>query len=120
MKVYIDGKFYDEAKAKVSVFDHGLLYGDGVFEGIRAYQSMNGVKIFKAQEHFERLKESCALIGIPFQYKTSDLIQIAYQLLQVDTASGPICRYLQVLTCRRRRDDYDHPCVLHTGNAGRA
>ena len=37
MKVYIDGKFYDEDKAKISVFDHGLLYGDGIFEGIRAY-----------------------------------------------------------------------------------
>ena len=37
MKIYIDGKYYDERNAKVSVFDHGLLYGDGIFEGIRAY-----------------------------------------------------------------------------------
>ncbi len=51
MKVYIDGRYYDEASAKVSVFDHGLLYGDGVFEGIRAY---NG-RVFKLQEHIERL-----------------------------------------------------------------
>jgi branched-chain amino acid aminotransferase len=51
MKVYIDGKFYDKAKAKVSVFDHGLLYGDGVFEGIRAYHG----RVFKLQEHVDRL-----------------------------------------------------------------
>ena len=51
MKVYIVGKFYDKAKAKVSVFDHGLLYGDGVFEGIRAYHG----RVFKLQEHVDRL-----------------------------------------------------------------
>lgn len=50
-KIYIDGKFYSEADAKVSVFDHGLLYGDGVFEGIRFY---NG-RVFRLEEHLERL-----------------------------------------------------------------
>lgn len=58
MKVYIDGKFYDEQKAKVSVFDHGLLYGDGVFEGIRAY---NG-RVFKLKEHIDRLFYSAKAI----------------------------------------------------------
>ena len=51
MKIYIDGKFYDEKNAKISVFDHGLLYGDGIFEGIRAY---NG-RVFKLVEHIDRL-----------------------------------------------------------------
>jgi branched-chain amino acid aminotransferase len=51
MKIYIDGKFYDQKNAKISVFDHGLLYGDGIFEGIRAY---NG-RVFKLAEHIERL-----------------------------------------------------------------
>jgi len=51
MKVFIDGKYFDERSAKVSVFDHGLLYGDGVFEGIRAY---NG-RVFKLKEHIDRL-----------------------------------------------------------------
>jgi branched-chain amino acid aminotransferase len=53
-KVYINGKFYDKADAKVSVYDHGLLYGDGVFEGIRVYAG----KVFKLAEHIERLYES--------------------------------------------------------------
>jgi branched-chain amino acid aminotransferase len=58
MKVYIDGKYYSERDAKISVFDHGLLYGDGVFEGIRAY---NG-RVFKLQEHIERLYWSAQAI----------------------------------------------------------
>jgi branched-chain amino acid aminotransferase len=58
MQVYIDGNFYPESEAKVSVFDHGLLYGDGVFEGIRFY---NG-KVFRLEEHIGRLYKSAAAI----------------------------------------------------------
>lgn len=58
MKVYIDGKYYDEKNAKISVFDHGLLYGDGVFEGIRAY---NG-RVFRLEEHVDRLFYSAKAI----------------------------------------------------------
>ena len=58
MKIYIDGKYYDKADAKVSVFDHGLLYGDGIFEGIRIY---NG-KVFRLKEHIERFYESAKAI----------------------------------------------------------
>jgi branched-chain amino acid aminotransferase len=58
MKIFIDGKFYSERDAKISVFDHGLLYGDGVFEGIRAY---NG-RVFKLKEHVERLFYSAKAI----------------------------------------------------------
>jgi branched-chain amino acid aminotransferase len=58
MKIYIDGKLYDKEHAMVSVFDHGLLYGDGVFEGIRIY---NG-KIFRLKEHIDRLYASAKAI----------------------------------------------------------
>ncbi len=60
MKIYLNGKFVYKEEAKVSVFDHGLLYGDGVFEGIRAY---NG-KIFKLKEHIDRLYESARAIKL--------------------------------------------------------
>src|SRR5436189_6033247 len=50
-KIYIDGKFYSEADAKISVFDHGLLYGDGIFEGIRFYDG----RVFRLCEHLDRL-----------------------------------------------------------------
>ncbi len=59
-KVYINGKLYDKADAKISVYDHGLLYGDGVFEGIRIY---NG-KVFKLKEHVDRLFESARAIKL--------------------------------------------------------
>ena len=63
MKIYIDGKYYDRAEARISVFDHGLLYGDGVFEGLRIY----GGRIFKLKEHIERLYMSAKaiLLDIP-------------------------------------------------------
>ena len=58
--IYIDGVFYPKAEAKVSVFDHGFLYGDGVFEGIRAYHG----KVFKLDAHIKRLYESAKAIGL--------------------------------------------------------
>ncbi len=58
MKIYIDGEFYDKENAKISVFDHGLLYGDGVFEGIRFY---NG-RVFRLEEHIDRLFDSARAI----------------------------------------------------------
>ncbi len=66
MKVYIDGKFYEEQDAKVSVFDHGLLYGDGIFEGIRAY---NG-RVFRLKEHIDRLFYSAKalLLTVPISH----------------------------------------------------
>ncbi len=67
MKIYIDGKYFDERNAKISVFDHGLLYGDGVFEGIRAYHG----RVFRLQEHIERLFYSAKaiLLTIPLTHQ---------------------------------------------------
>jgi branched-chain amino acid aminotransferase len=66
MKIYLDGRFCDEKNARISVFDHGLLYGDGVFEGIRAY---NG-RVFKLKEHIDRLFYSAKaiLLDIPLSH----------------------------------------------------
>ena len=68
MLIYIDGEFFPKAEAKVSVFDHGLLYGDGVFEGIRSY---NG-RVFKLDEHLERLYDSAKsiMLEIPISIET--------------------------------------------------
>src|SRR5438045_7106764 len=67
MKVYIDGKYLEEQDAKISVFDHGLLYGDGIFEGIRAY---NG-RVFKLKEHIDRLFYSAKaiLLNVPLTHQ---------------------------------------------------
>jgi len=66
MKVFIDGKYHGEREAKISVFDHGLLYGDGIFEGIRAY---NG-RVFKLKEHLDRLycSAKALLLEIPMTH----------------------------------------------------
>jgi len=69
MKIYIDGQYYDEQNAKISVFDHGLLYGDGVFEGIRAY---NG-RVFKLKEHIDRLFYSAKAILLTIPMAAADL-----------------------------------------------
>lgn len=60
LKIYIAGKLYDQEDAKISVFDHGLLYGDGVFEGIRVY----GGKVFRLEQHLERLWNSAKAIWL--------------------------------------------------------
>jgi branched-chain amino acid aminotransferase len=69
LKVWIDGKFYDKEDAKISVYDHGLLYGDGVFEGIRVYKS----KIFECQAHLRRLSDSARAIRLTPPYAPEKL-----------------------------------------------
>jgi branched-chain amino acid aminotransferase len=68
-KIYIDGKFYPEANAKISVFDHGLLYGDGIFEGIRFY---NG-RVFRLEEHLRRLWDSARSICLQIPMSMRDM-----------------------------------------------
>jgi len=60
MKIYMNGKLVEKKDAKVSVFDHGYLYGDGVFEGIRAYNS----RVFLLEEHIDRLYDSAKAIDL--------------------------------------------------------
>jgi branched-chain amino acid aminotransferase len=69
MKIFIDGKYVDQADAKVSVFDHGVLYGDGIFEGIRAY---NG-RIFRLKDHLRRLDESARAILLKLPLPIADI-----------------------------------------------
>ena len=71
MKIYIDGKYYEKEEAKVSVFDHGLLYGDGVFEGIRSYNRL----VFKLREHIDRLFESAKSIMLEIPLTKEQLVK---------------------------------------------
>jgi len=70
MKIYLDGRFVDEQDAKVSVFDHGLLYGDGVFEGIRLYQG----RIFRLDAHIDRLFSCAKAIMLEIPMSKSELV----------------------------------------------
>ncbi|MGA2141710.1 MAG: branched-chain-amino-acid transaminase [Brevinematales bacterium] len=74
MKIYIDGKYFGKDEAKISVFDHGYLYGDGVFEGIRAYSG----KIFKLNEHITRLYKSAKAILLDLKMSPQDMEKAVY------------------------------------------
>jgi len=76
--IYIDGKYYPKSQAKISVFDHGLLYGDGVFEGIRAY---NGV-VFKLKEHVDRLYRSAHPMMLKIPLTKEQLIEVVLETLR--------------------------------------
>ncbi len=72
MKIYLNGEFVDKEDAKVSVFDHGLLYGDGVFEGIRLYDGC----VFKLDEHLERLEFSAKAILLELPMSRTELAEV--------------------------------------------
>ncbi len=69
MKIYLDGEFVDQSEAKISVFDHGLLYGDGIFEGIRIYQG----NVFRLEEHLERLEYSAKAILLKMPWSRKEI-----------------------------------------------
>ena len=77
-KIYIDGKFYSEANAKISVFDHGLLYGDGIFEGIRFY---NG-RVFRLEEHLERLWGSARSICLEIPMTHEEMTEAVLETIR--------------------------------------
>jgi branched-chain amino acid aminotransferase len=77
LQVYIDGEFYPKSQAKISVYDHGFLYGDGVFEGIRAY---NGV-VFKLKEHLDRLYRSAQAILLQIPLTNQEMTKAIVETL---------------------------------------
>jgi branched-chain amino acid aminotransferase len=93
MKVYISGQLFDKADAKISVYDHGLLYGDGVFEGIRCY---NG-KVFKLREHLDRLYEGARAIKLEVPISKEQFAEAIYSTLK---ANGIKDGYLRPLVTR--------------------
>lgn len=95
--VYYEGEFIKAPEAKGSLYDQSLHYGYAVFEGIRSYTTQNGVKIFKAKEHFDRLQFSSEAIGIPFPYKIEELIAISYEVLKRNNFTDAYIRPL--VTC---------------------
>lgn len=92
--IYHNGQFVRAKDATTDLFAQTLHYGYGVFEGIRAYRTVNGTKIFKARDHFERLHNSCRLAGIPFNYSVEELIQASYQVLEKNSLSDAYIRPL--------------------------
>lgn len=97
MKIYINGKFYEKENAKVSVFDHGLLYGDGVFEGIRSYNR----RVFKLKEHIDRLFESAQSIMLKIPMAREQMIKAVIDTLKANKLDNA---YIRLIVTRGEGD----------------
>lgn len=95
--IYHNGEFVKAIHAKGNLYDTSLHYGYAVFEGIRSYNTRNGVKIFKSREHFERMEFSAKAIGIPYPYKNEELIEISYEVLKRNNLTDAYLR--PIVTC---------------------
>ena len=81
--LYLNGEFVNAADAKIDLYSQSLHYGYAVFEGIRSYRTVSGdTRIFKEQEHFERLKRSALALNMPYDYDTDQLIEATYVILE--------------------------------------
>ncbi|MDD5464969.1 MAG: branched-chain-amino-acid transaminase [Candidatus Omnitrophica bacterium] len=97
MKIYINGKFYEKENAKISVFDHGLLYGDGVFEGIRSYDR----RVFKLKEHIDRLFESAQSIMLKIPLTKEQMIKAVVGTLKANKLADA---YIRLVVTRGEGD----------------
>ncbi len=88
MIIYIDGKYLPDDQAKISVFDHGFLYGDGVFEGIRAY---NG-RIFRLKEHLDRLYDSAKTIDLQPPFSKEEMAEVICEVLRRNSLTNAYIR----------------------------
>lgn len=97
MKIYIDGSYYDKEEAHISVFDHGLLYGDGVFEGLRIYAS----KVFKLRDHIKRLYMSAKAIHLDLPFTKEEMEETVLESVRVNgTKNG----YIRLVVTRGKGD----------------
>ena len=92
-KVYINGEYFDKKDAKISVFDHGLLYGDGVFEGIRSYKRL----VFKLKEHIDRLYESAHGIMLKINISKDEMTKAVIDTLKLNELDDA---YIRLITTR--------------------
>ena len=93
LKIWLDNKLVDEADANISVFDHGLLYGDGVFEGIRVYNS----RIFEFEAHVRRLFDSAKVIRLKIPMSKNEIISAVEKTVE---ANGVIDGYVRLVVTR--------------------
>ena len=90
--IYFNGQFVKAAEAKTDLYGQSLHYGYAVFEGIRSYPVDGGTRIFKAKEHYDRLRHSAELMKMPFNYTTEELTRLSYEVL---SQNGFVDAYLR-------------------------
>ena len=96
MQIYIDGSFYSEDDAKISVFDHGLLYGDGVFEGIRIY----GGRVFELDAHIDRLYASAQSLALEIPLSRAALTEAMLETIRRNEGAA----YVRLVVTRGKGD----------------
>jgi len=107
---WIDGKFVAESEAKISIFDHGLLYGDGVFEGIRFYNN----QAFRLHNHLDRLIDSAKAIALTLPYTKDEFVTAVNQVIQkFDLDSG----YIRLVITRGKGSLGINPASCHKSSA---
>lgn len=94
--VYFNGDFVKAKEANTDLYGQSLHYGYSVFEGIKSYSTDQGTRIFKAKEHYDRLRRSAELMRIPFTYTTQQLIDLTYELLALNGFSDAYIRPLVI------------------------
>jgi len=92
--IWMDGEFVDWDDATIHVLSHGLHYGTGAFEGIRAYETDQGPAVFRLTEHIERLSRSCKALGIPIEWSVDEIVTASKELF---SANGLVSGYIRPL-----------------------
>lgn len=108
--IYFNGEFVKASEAKTDLYSQSLHYGYAVFEGIRSYPVDGGTKIFKAKEHYDRLRHSAALMKMPFNYSTEEMTSLSYQVLEknnfTDAYLRPIVLCSPNMSLSKGRESY--------------
>jgi branched-chain amino acid aminotransferase len=94
--IYFNGNFVKASEASINLYSQSLHYGYAVFEGIKSYKTDGGTRIFKAEEHYDRLRRSAALMHIPFEYSTEELTDLSYEVLKRNGLSDAYMRPIVV------------------------
>lgn len=95
--IFLNGEFVKAADSKINLYNQTMHYGNGVFEGIRSYDTSDGTRIFKAKEHYERLHYSAEKMHIKLNYSVKELDQITYKLLELNNFKDAYIRPLVFL-----------------------
>ncbi|WP_308005606.1 branched-chain amino acid transaminase [uncultured Chryseobacterium sp.] len=94
--LFFDGEYVKAKEAKTDLYGQSLHYGYAVFEGIKSYKTANGTKIFKAEEHYDRLRKSAEAMHMPFHYSTEEMVETTYKLLEINHLSNAYIRPLVI------------------------
>lgn len=111
-KIFLDGKWLKASEATTNLYAQTLHYGNGAFEGIRSYKTEDGAQVFKAKEHYERLKYSAEIMHINFSYTVEELTKLTYELLEKNNLQDAYIRPLIYLGANMRLQPTDEVHVM--------